>query len=140
MVTYELSSEVHGHQPSQQCWGKPCYLHQRFLGEKSPFGEGEDRKHTPLPLVNSTYWRLLALTVKAGPPSDKIAAPRFGCWWTSRVHCLVNVLVDLGSMPPKESHCYSTLLLWARAQSLARGTGHLRPRVGHFLWHLSPLH
>lgn len=48
--------------------------------------------------------------------SDKMAAPGFGCWWISRVHCLVNALVGLGSMPPaKESHCYSTLLLWARA-------------------------
>ena len=55
MVTYELSSEVHSHQHSQQCWGKPSYLHQRFLGENSAFGEGEDGRHAPLPLVNSTY-------------------------------------------------------------------------------------
>lgn len=60
---------------------------------------------------------LLALTVKAGPPSDKRAAPSFGCWWIPHVHCLVNVLMDLALMLPKDSHCYSTLLLWARAQT-----------------------
>ena len=60
---------------------------------------------------------LLALTVKAGPPSDKRAAPSFGCWWIPHVHCLVNILMDLGLMLPKDSYCYSTLLLWARAQT-----------------------